>query len=187
MIQRLSILTRLCLVIYFFSTYTICDAQVKSVVKKSYAYFETRSRNFPKGGNEDIIPIQTDSINTLEKSNKFVSPAEKDTSIVIYIETTSQNIIWDTAWQNKQYFLITAFLQRSIPFHAGFLKAGKQVVISPAKGIYLFELQLLKPVKGISTRVKISKDAIIIKGKYKGRAITWKTAQLKEIIPVPAS
>ena len=178
----------LCLMVLFLLLFMYIGAQVKTVVKKSYAfYFETIHGNFPKGGINDIETIQNDSSPLIQKPAILIPAVKKDTSIVVFIETTTQSIQWETALQNKQQFIITVIPLKSFPFYAGFVKNGRELVISPAKGNYLFELQLLLPTAGLLSTQKITKDKIILKGKYKKKFFTIKTQLLKELIPLPAS
>ena len=105
----------------------------------------------------------------------------------MFIETTTQLVEWTTAWQGKQQFIITAIPVKSFPFHAGFIKNGRELVISPAKGNYLFELQLLQSVGEPLSHKKITTDKIILQGKYKKKSFIFKTELLKELLPLAAS
>ena len=186
--MHISRLIHLCLMVLFLLLFMCSSAQVKTAVKKSYAfYFETIHGNFPKGGVNDIETIQNDSLSLAQKPPIQIPAVKKDTSIVVFIETTTQLIQWETALQNRQQFIITAIPVKSFPFYAGFVKNGRELVISPAKGNYLYELQLSLPVAGSVSTQKITKDKIILKGKYKKKSFTFKTQLLKELIPLPAS
>ena len=153
-------------------------AQSGKIVYKSYAYyFESRRNNYPMHGNEDVISGKIDSIRVI--------PSKIDTFIVIYIETKSKLISWDTAWQKGQSYLIAAIPIEQTPFQAGHVRDGTQVAIKPAKGNFLWQLQL-SPAASLKTPPgKITMDAIILKGRYKGKNFAWKTARLREIIPLP--
>lgn len=177
-----------CLIILFMLLFMSVTAQVKIMVKKTYAFYvEATHGNFPKGGINDIETIQNDSIPLVKESTIIISTVKKDTTIIVFIETTSQVIQWETAWQNKNQFIITAIPVKSFPFHAGFVKNGRELVISPVKGNYLFELQLSQAEGSILSPTKITIDKIILKGKYNKKSFIFKTEQLKELIPIAAS
>lgn len=148
-----------------------------AIIKTHPFYFVSFRNNYPMHGNEDVINGKIDTLREL--------PAKMDTFIVVYIETKNKLISWDTAWQKGQSYLIAAIPIEQAPFQAGTLKGGSQVVIAPAKGSFLWQLQLSPARSLIISRGKITKDEIILKGRYKGKKFAWKTARLREIIPLP--
>ena len=128
-------------------------------------------------GNEDVLNGKTDTVKAF--------PVRVDTFIIVYIETKSKLILWDMAWQKRQSYLITALPIEQSPFQSGTIKGGSQVILTPAKGNFLWQLQL-SPTSSLKTgQGKITKDEIILKGRYNGKKFTWKTARLREIIPLP--
>jgi hypothetical protein len=172
-LQRLILL--LCLTVSLYSY-----SQSSQFVKKSYAYFfENRRNNFPKHGDDEEIFGKKDSLKTISL------PPVIDTFIVVYIETKSKMISWDTAWQNDQAFQITALPIKQIPFQAGFEKGGSQIVLTPKKGNFLWQLQfsLINSLKNLPR--KITKDRIMLNGRDNGRKFSFKTSGLKEIVPLP--
>ena len=128
-------------------------------------------------GYEEEINGKTDTVRPL--------PAKVDTFIVVYIETTNRLISWDTAWQKGQAYLIVAIPIEQTPFLAGLIKGGSKVAITTAKGNFLWQLQL-SPIRSLKNLPgKITKDEITLKGRYKGKKFTRKTARLVEIVPLP--
>ena len=126
---------------------------------------------------EDVINGKTDTVKVL--------PVRVDTFIIVYVETKNKNITWDMAWQKSKAYHITAIPLIHTPFNAGHVKEGNQVVIEPSKGNSLWQLQLSPAASLITPPGKITKDAIILKGRYNGKKFAWKTARLREIIPLP--
>ena len=174
------------MVLSLLSLQLFSSAQANVVIKRSYAFYYISYPGIsPKGGNEEDIQVQPDTMSLQVKPGPIHLPAKVDTFIVIYVETTRQQIVWDTAWQNKHPFLITAIPITSIPFNAGFIRGGRQVILSPAKGNFLIQLQLSPVRKGISSTGKITSDKLVLKGRYKARAFSWKTGPLKELVPLP--
>ena len=148
-----------------------------AIIKTHPFYFVSIRGNFPSHGNEDVINGKTDTVKALS--------ARADTFIIVYVETKNKLILWDMAWQKSKAYHITALPLVHTPFNAGFVKEGNQVVIAPSKGNFLWQLQL-SPTGSLKTLPgKITMDAIILKGRYKGKNFAWKTARLREIIPLP--
>ncbi len=166
------------MVLFFLSLSLPSVAQSGSVIRKTYAYyFQSIRGNYPSNQNIAVLDGKVDTIQPL--------PARFDTFIVIYAETKSKHILWDMAWQNKQPYHITALPLEQTGFQAGFVKAGSQLILKPAKGNFLWQLHLSPTGSIKNTPVKITKDKIILKGQYKGKKIEWKTAPLVEIVPMP--
>lgn len=155
-------------------------AQSGRVVSKSYAYFfENRRNNFPKYSDDEEIFGKKDTIKAIPL------PPVIDTFIIVYIETKSKMISWDTAWQKDQAFQITALPIAQIPFQAGFVKGGSQIVLTPKKGNFLWQLQF-SPINSLKNLPrKITKDRIMLNGRNNGRKFSFKTSGLKEIVPLP--
>ncbi len=155
------------------------------VIKKSYAYYyQTTMGALPKAGTDDIEFVHTDS-NAVINNKKAKVAAKKDTTIVVYIVTKFKNIIWEAASQNNQQLTVIALPIETIPCRAGFSKDGGEITIKPAKGYLLFELQFLNAEKKVSTHAKVTVAPILLKGKCKQKTFSYKTAALKEIIPLP--
>jgi hypothetical protein len=167
------------LVFFFLSLNLFSCAQTRNVLVKSYAFYVERVQgNFPEYADEAVLEGKTDTNITL--------PGKVDTSIVIYIETKNKLISWDMAWQKGQAYIITAIPIEQTPFQAGNIKGGSQVIITPSKGNFLWQLQLSSAGPAIQARKKITKEKIILKGRYKGKTITWKTGPLLDLIPLPS-
>jgi len=158
--------------------------QTKPLIRKSYAYFyETIVGALPKSGNNDFETVQSDTVVQPKQQRATVS-VKKDTTIVVYVETKVENIVWESAWQNKHQLVITS-LPLTTPFKAGFIKNAGEATIIPAKGGFLFELQFSKVAGKVFSPFKINGDPIILKAKYKRKTFIYKTAALQEIIPLP--
>ena len=106
-----------------------------------------------------------------------IKPRIIDTSIVIYIETKTKPILWDTAWQKGQAYLITAFPIEHSPINAGTRKGGNTVIIKPAKGNFLWQLQL-SPTRSLKILPgKLTRQEIILKGKVDATLQVWVECQ----------
>jgi hypothetical protein len=156
--------------------------QLVPVIKKSYVYYSIAPKYVsPKGGVAEIIELDSGKIISIPEK-----VAGKDTSIFIYIETSTKKIKWIAAQQGDFLFSITPVLIQS-PLEPGFLNGGGPIIISAKKGCYLFALQLVKKtqqvIKGIWTLTK----PITIKGTYANKNITLKTASPKQIFITPPS
>lgn len=145
------------LVLFFLSGSLFSCAQTRNTVVRSYAFYVERVQgNFPEYGNEAVSEGKPDTVISL--------PRKVDTSIVIYIETKNKLISWDVAWQKGQAYSITAIPVKDTPFQAGFAKAGDQVIITPAKGNFLWQLQLFP----IGKQKRISRGKTNFKRKIPG-------------------
>jgi hypothetical protein len=174
------------LLILFFSACSLSQAQSKTIIRSYPFYFITTPEDFPKGGGNDIILVRPDSANH-QNNTGIRTPRQKDTSIIIYIETNTKDIIWDGALIGNQFFHITVLPQQGQSMIPGFLRSGKQVTLSRAKKNHFFLLQLSRS-KNKSPLQKINVfHTIMLKGKYKGKAFNYKTGSPKEIMPLPAS
>ena len=184
-LSRHHILLRLS-VLFFLALIMASCVQTKSLVKKSYAfYFENVREAFPKGGNDEISDTNINTSAMSGNKNSLRGSPVVDTFIVVYLETTKRQIHWDTAWQNEQPYLITPLPIKQLPFHAGIIKNGSEVIISPAEGILLWQLQFQRIGTNLNLKSGITAEEIIIKGNYKGKKVSWNCGLLKAIIPVP--
>ena len=130
-------------------------AQPKSVIKKEYLFY---TEHLP--GN---IPAD-------EKGNP--KPGLPDTVIIVYLETTTKSIRWDTAWQSGNSYKVMAILLETLPFEAGNAKDNdKKIVLNVAKGNYLWQLYLLPIYQEKPLKQQSKGNEILIKGKYKGKKI----------------
>jgi len=173
--------------IFFLPAYSQSHAQSKNLIIKSYPfYFVTTRGDFPKGGNDDFEMVQPDSANAHNNTGQR-SLQQKDTSVIVYVETSTRNIIWDSALMDNRLFHLIALPQQEPSLIAGFLKSGKQVNIPRSKRNYIFLLQL-SGSKNNSLQQKLNIfHTILLKAKYKGKPFIYKTGLPKEIIPLPAS
>ena len=172
-----------CLLLSIFLTPSLLFSQAGVFIKKSYAYYSIAPKNLsPKGGGMDeIIPIGTDSMISLPETT-----VETDTSLLVFVETTTKNIKWSIAQQGHYLFSVSQVLLKG-SLQPGFVNGRGQINISAAKGRFLFSLQLVKkPQKMIKDKWVLT-IPIVLKGTCAGKNILLKTAPLKEIIAIPPS
>lgn len=162
--------------------------QTKSLVKKSYTfYFENVRGAYPKGGNDEISGTNIDTSAFSGTKKSLGVPPVVDTFIIVYIETSKRLINLDTAWQNEQPYLLTSIPINQVPFHAGLIKNGGEVIISPAEGNLLWQLQFQRIRTNLKPKFEIAAEEIFIKGNYKGKKISWNCGLPKAIILIPPS
>ncbi len=141
------------------------SVQTKPLIRKSYAFYvEILPGNIHVDPDGKILPIRANTI------------------VTIYVETTTPILVWDTAWQKGQAYLITASLIKQTPYKAGISKEGNQVFITPLQGNFLWQIQL----SPISSNQHVTNQEIILKGRYKRKTVTWKTGRLVQLIPYPS-
>jgi hypothetical protein len=162
-------------------------SQVKPVVKKSYAFYTINiSSLHPKGGIDEVIAIEPDKPDSV-RNEDLLNLTVKDTSILIFLETTVTDIVWTAALQNKCTFKIISFLNTTA-VQPGFENGGDSIIISASKGNFLFTIQLAKKGKNTPCHGQSSfKNPVVLKGMRAGKPIIIKTAPLKQLIVEPPS
>jgi hypothetical protein len=131
-------------------------AQSKSIVKKAQAYYTER---LP--GNIPVYP------NGQERPGKLI-----DTIYVVYVETSSAQVSWETADKNGRFFNIVASLQNQDTVNVGLRKDNNDpVIIIRNKGRYLWRLDLVPDDSRPRTKSGSGKAGILIKGKHQGKGI----------------
>jgi hypothetical protein len=172
-----------CLLLSIFLTPLLLFSQAGIFIKKSYAYYSIAPKNLsPKGGGVDeIIPIGADSMISLPETT-----VEKDTSLLVFVETTTKNIKWGIAQQGHFLFSVTQVLVKG-PLQPGFVNGAGQINISAAKGRFIFSLQLIKKQQKTIKDKWILTVPIVLKGTCAGKNILFKTVPLKEIIAIAPS
>lgn len=155
-------------------------SQARLCIKKSYAYYSITGKNqSPKGGIEETIPTDKGNIDSLPNAT-----IEKDTSLLVFIEASSQNIKWGIAEQGGHFFSITPLLQQS-PLQPGILNGAGPITISASKGYYLYALQFVKKNKQTGKPRWMTNAPLYLKGVCSGKKFVFKISSLKKIIPVP--
>ena len=104
-------------------------------------------------------------------------PVQKGVSIIdlIYVETSSDEIKWESGWKNGKTFSINTFLITQIPYKVGRKKSNKEeIILTPAKGNKLWQLELQPAERQKASPIKARKGEIILKGKYRGKIILKK-------------
>jgi hypothetical protein len=104
-------------------------------------------------------------------------PIQKGSSFVdlIYVETSSDEIKWDTGWKNGKTFSINTILITQVPYEVGRKKSNREkIILTPAKGNQLWQLELQPAEQPKISPIKAKKGEIILKGKYRGKIILKK-------------
>lgn len=86
-----------------------------------------------------------------------------DTLLIVYVETTTNDLKWDSAFiKGKQYRVIPQLITTGV-FEAGFNEKGAPVVMKVAEGHHLFQLQF----EVISSQTIHSSENAIIHYRHK--------------------
>jgi hypothetical protein len=86
------------------------------------------------------ISTQPGVIAVDEKGNEL-TPAS-NTVLVMYIQTKSPEMKWDTIWMNEKPYPVTSQSEIVKPFEAGFDNiSGEKMIMQPQPGFHLFQLQ----------------------------------------------
>ncbi len=158
------------MVVYLLAVQFTACVQTHSLVRRADAFYTIR------------LP---GNIAVDENGNRL--PARIDTITVIYLETTTKHISWDTAWTVGKTYRIIAEPIVQTPFEAGISKQGRQkIILRPIKRNYLWQLQLLLFEQNSASPQPIRKDQIIFRGRYKGKTIIKKTDELVELKAIPS-
>lgn len=141
-------------------------AQQKKIIKQVHAYYSEKVPGI----------IRAD-----ENGNPL--PFKIDTVIVVYIETTSKAIVWDSAWDNKNQFKIISQLIETNSYEAGYKKGTtEKVVITVDPEHFLYQLYL-QPVdiKQSLKQSSVEIKELILKGTFKSKTILQKTGKMQEL------
>jgi hypothetical protein len=157
------------LMIMMLATTLACYAQ-QTVVKTAYAFDIVRiPGNIPVG--DDGQPL-----------SKVV-----DTSTIIYVETASRHIEWDTAWKDGRVFLLTGIIVEQTPIEAGVSKTGNEkMTLRPAPGNVIWRLQLI-PLETVSQAGKRNRYRdILIRGRAKTKPFWHTITRRVELESIPS-
>ena len=138
----------------------VCVAQTKIIVKHIYPFF---TKQLP--GN-----IRADQ-------NGKPYPVKIDTTIILYVETTSQTVQWQRAYWQGMVYEIAAELIVVTPFNAGKLKDhNQQVTLYAGKANFLWQLYLapitnqkIPSTFNKQTAPNNNEKGFFIQGKNKGK------------------
>jgi hypothetical protein len=168
------------LTLFFFK---LTFAQTSPIIIKSYPFYTiSPSNNSPKGGGvNEVIAIEPDTTIAIAE---VAATQSFDTQYIIYVETTTLSIRWQTAKQGVQYFQINA-IPVTVPFNAGMLNGEGQFLITVKKGNYLNALYLRKRNSTNKIESYFTTESFFLKATNKNKIITFKTGVLKELFPVP--
>lgn len=151
------------------STGFFACAQSKYAIKNIYAIYKV---HLP--GN-----IRVD-----ENGNEIPS---RDTVNLIYIESPTEDIHWDTAWKNgKTYFILPTLIDTG-SFDVGTNKmTNKNIIIHASAGNKLWQLQLILSEKKNLPPVTILQNEILLQGTYNGKRILQKIKNQVELNSIPS-
>ena len=158
-----------CLFYSFLSIGFFACAQSKYAIKNIYAIYKV---HLP--GN-----IRVD-----ENGNEIPS---RDTVNLIYIESPTEGIHWDTAWKNGKTYSILPTLIDTGSFDVGTNKmTNENMIIHAAAGDKLWQLQLIVSEKRIQQPVTILQNEILLQGTYNGKRILQKIKNQVELNSIPS-
>lgn len=113
--------------------------------------------------------------------------SSRDTLNVIYIETSTNQIQWNTAWKNGKTYSILSHLAKT-----NFIDAGsntitnEKMIIHASPGNKLLQLRLIPSESKISVPAKILQDEILLEGTYNGKKILQKIKKQVELNSIPS-
>ena len=154
-----------------FISHLISCAQTKQVVKNTYSFYKQR---FPG-------KLKTD-----ENGKPF--PVKPDTTIIVYVESISEHIEWEAAWQNGRSFSILDQKIIPAPFEAGKLYSeDKKITLFTSAGNFLWQLNLYpEPKQQVAPDEKVNKHEILLKGKFKNKSFFQKLVILLNWKVIPS-
>lgn len=144
----------------------IACAQSKSLIKNSYGFFV-----FQYPGN---VPVD---------ENGNVRPGFRgDTTYTVYLESSKNNIVWDTAYIGNQVYSVLTTPVQANQVEAGQSKNDKQkIIIKPHHGNQLFNLDfILIDGAQIPNNRKVNHPILLI-GIYNGKRIELSIEKLIEL------
>ena len=119
-----------------------------------------------------------------EKGNEIPS---RDTINLIYVESSTDDIHWDTAWKNGKTYFILPTLIDTASFNAGTNKiTNGNMIIHASGGNKLWQLQLVVSERKNLPPVTILQDEILLQGRYNGKRILQKIKNQVELNSTPS-
>ena len=110
-----------------------------------------------------------------------------DTINTVYVETSNNNIKWIGAWKNGKSFSILATEIKDSTFEVGTGKDSDQkIILKPARGNHLWQLQLIPERTGSKAPVKAKRGELILKSKYKRNTIIQQIKSQIELASLPS-
>ncbi len=147
-------------------------ASKKAVIKQVYAYSS----------------IQLPGI-AMKDENGNELPAKIDTSVVIYVEAASTDIVWDSAWSSSRQFSISPYTFTEKTLEIGVLKTSlEKVAISKTDTANRIIRLSLEPAatKNYLAPADLQPNGFLFRGTYKGKRIVWKAGPVKELETLPS-
>lgn len=115
-----------------------------------------------------------------EKGNEQTTVQK--TVVIIYVQTKTTELVWDTAWFNEIAYPVKRRTQLLQAFEAGYNKNGEKITIHPKPGFYLFQLQVEPPIT-YGAELPVS---ILLRAIYRGKTMVKKIEPVLTIIPFEA-
>ncbi|MEQ1797497.1 MAG: hypothetical protein ABL872_06065 [Lacibacter sp.] len=145
-------------------------AQTKGLVKNMHAYYSEKTPgNIKADENGNPLPVKIDTV------------------IVVYVETTTKLIAWDTAWKDNRMYKIIPQLIKPVPFEVGFEKGSKEkIFINADTNHFLYQLYLQPTGINIAPPRSIEVNQILLKAHYKGKTFLKVTGKLIEVDTYPS-
>jgi len=146
-------------------------AQTKKLVINSHAFFEQRLPGMQRT-DQDGKPV----------------PVKPDTVTIVYVETVSKDVLWETAWQNGQQYSFFSQEIVAAPFNAGrSYTEDRKITLFTESGNFLWKLYLIKePNQKAPPDQPIKGNEILLKGKFKGKPFFKNAGKPVELAPIPA-
>ena len=154
----------------FRSMFFYSCAQTKGLVKNMHAYYSEKTPGTVRA-DENVNPL----------------PVKIDTVILVYVETTTKLIAWDTAWKDNRMYRIIPQLIDPVPFEVGFEKGGKEkIFITTDTNHFLYQLYLQPIGTNLPPPRSIEVNQILLKAQYKGKTFLKVTGRLIEVDSYPS-
>jgi len=136
--------------IFLFCVIGTTDAQTKYGMRKIRAFYQMWMP-----GN---IPVD-DNGRPLQHGPRYTT--------TIYIETTSNNVSWDSAWINGKLCSVTSTHITALPYELGLTRSGnKKIILTASPGNQLWQLDLNPLPESFNSGPLQRPDKILLRGKY---------------------
>ena len=149
---------------------TIFFGQKHSIIKNIYPFFTER----------------TPGMSQIDRDGKPY-PTKIDTTLIVYVETTKSNIIWQNAFQNGKEYTISNYEILATPNNVGQLKNSKTPIILDVKmRNFLWQLYLAPAPISKKQPMIMKQDQLLINGSFKGRTFLKISEPPKQLDVAPS-
>lgn len=109
-------------------------------------------------------------------------PAKPITLVLVFAETKSNEVLWDTAWfEHKAWKLIPAIAEKGL-FEVGLQKMNdEKVVIKADSGFFLYQLYLEPINRSFALPEQYEEGKILLKGRYRNHIFYRKAETPRQI------